>query len=121
MAHGASDRTRHEVIGHDTGPIPRRTPVTRTEARDVIDTLEGDHARCLIHGGVLANEPGEIAAMEAKVKVHGINAWKLYPQYGVTQPGYFPRVRRVAWVASRPASRSRWRACQSGRPSSILP
>ncbi|MCM8557747.1 amidohydrolase family protein [Sphingomicrobium sediminis] len=70
----------------ETSPTPT---AYAAEARDVIDTLEGDHARCLIHGGVLANEPGEIAAMEAKVTVHGINAWKLYPQYGVTQPGYW--------------------------------
>ena len=70
----------------ETSPTP--TAYAR-EAAEIIEAMDGDAHRCLIHGGVLANESGEIAAMEAKAKVHGAAAWKLYPQYGVSQPGYF--------------------------------
>jgi predicted TIM-barrel fold metal-dependent hydrolase len=38
---------------------------------------------------VLANEPGEIEAMEAKARVHKVSAWKLYPQWGPEGRGYF--------------------------------
>ncbi|WP_265587133.1 amidohydrolase family protein [Sphingomicrobium arenosum] len=69
----------------ETSPTPT---AYAAEARDIIDTIDGDAHRCLIHGGVLANEPGEIEAMDAKAKVHGVNAWKLYPQYGMSQGGY---------------------------------
>lgn len=64
------------------------TPIEyAAEAARVVEALDGDSHRCLIHGGVLANEPGEIEAMEMKAQ-HGAAAWKLYPQYGVSAPGY---------------------------------
>ena len=70
----------------ETSPTPT---AYAAEAAEVIEAMDGDRHRCLIHGGVLANEPGEIAAMEAKAKTHGVAAWKLYPQYGVTGAGFF--------------------------------
>ncbi|MBW0144250.1 amidohydrolase family protein [Sphingomicrobium clamense] len=70
----------------ETSPTPT---AYAAEAAEVIEAMDGDRHRCLIHGGVLANEPGEIEAMEEKAKTHGVAAWKLYPQYSVTKPGYF--------------------------------
>ena len=58
------------------------------EARAIIDEAQG-RERCLIHGGVMPNEPGEIERMEEQAKVHKVSAWKLYPQWGPNGKGYF--------------------------------
>ncbi len=66
------------------------TPVAyAAEAREVMEAIGGDRSRCLIHGGVLPNDPGELEAMDEKVEVHGIDAWKMYPQWGPDQVGFF--------------------------------
>lgn len=58
------------------------------EARTIIDEAQGS-ARCLIHGGVMPNEPGELERMEEQAKLHKVAAWKLYPQWGPDGKGYF--------------------------------
>ena len=66
------------------------TPIEyAAEARGIIEAIGGEGARCLIHGGVLPNDPGELEAMDAKAQVHGIDAWKLYPQWGPDGVGFF--------------------------------
>lgn len=66
------------------------TPIEyAAEARGIMEAIGGERSRCLIHGGVLANDPGELEAMDEKVEVHGIDAWKLYPQWGPDQVGFF--------------------------------
>lgn len=66
------------------------TPIAyAAEAREIIESIGGEGARCLIHGGVLPNDPGELEAMDDKVEVHGIDAWKLYPQWGPDAVGFF--------------------------------
>lgn len=66
------------------------TPVEyAAEAREVIEALGGEGARCLIHGGVLPNDPGELAAMDEKAEVYGVDAWKMYPQWGPDAVGFF--------------------------------
>lgn len=66
------------------------TPIEyAAEAREVIEAIGGENARCLIHGGVLPNDPGELEAMDEKAEVHRVDAWKLYPQWGPEAVGYF--------------------------------
>lgn len=59
------------------------------EAREIIEAIGGDGARCLIHGGLLPNDPGDLEAMEEKVRVHKVDAWKMYPQWGPDGTGFF--------------------------------
>lgn len=59
------------------------------EAREIIEAIGGDQARCLIHGGLLPNDPGDLEAMEEKVRVHKVDAWKMYPQWGPEGRGFF--------------------------------
>lgn len=58
------------------------------EARAIINEAQG-RERCLIHGGVMPNEAGELERMEEQAKVHKVSAWKLYPQWGPKGKGYF--------------------------------
>ena len=57
-------------------------------ARELVQRLGGTGKRCLIHGGVLPNIPGEIDAMGWKAE-HKVSAWKLYPQWGPDGDGYW--------------------------------
>lgn len=67
---------------------PNPTPIDyAAEAREIVEATGGDGARCLIHGGVFPQEPGEIEAMDEKVQRYRVNAWKLYPQYGANGRG----------------------------------
>jgi hypothetical protein len=45
--------------------------------------------RCLIHGGVLPNAPGQIEFMKTQAREYRVNAWKLYPQWGPEGTGFF--------------------------------
>ena len=66
------------------------TPISyAAEARGIIEQIGGEGARCLIHGGVLPNDPGELEAMDEKAEVHGVDAWKMYPQWGPDAVGFF--------------------------------
>jgi predicted TIM-barrel fold metal-dependent hydrolase len=66
------------------------TPIAyASEARGLIESIGGGKHRALIHGGALPNLPGEIEAMEQKAKVHRVAAWKLYPQWGPDERGYW--------------------------------
>jgi hypothetical protein len=58
------------------------------EARAMIDTL-GGRQRALIHGGVLANEPGALAFMDVQAREFNVAAWKIYPQWGPQGVGYW--------------------------------
>ena len=69
---------------------PNPTPIEYAdESRAVIEAIGGEGARCLIHGGVFPNEPGEIEAMDAMVESHKVEAWKLYPQWGANGRGFW--------------------------------
>jgi uncharacterized protein len=69
---------------------PNPTPIDyAAEARQIIEATGGDGARCLIHGGVFPQEPGEIEAMDEKAQLYRVAAWKLYPQYGSSGRGIF--------------------------------
>jgi predicted TIM-barrel fold metal-dependent hydrolase len=69
---------------------PNPTPIDyAAESREIIAALGGEGARALIHGGVFPNEPGEIEAMDEKAERYGVNAWKLYPQWGSNGRGIF--------------------------------
>lgn len=59
------------------------------EAREIIEAIGGDSARCLIHGGLLPNDPGDLEAMAEKAEVHKVDAWKMYPQWGPDGKGFF--------------------------------
>ncbi|MFN2101252.1 amidohydrolase family protein [Altererythrobacter sp. MF3-039] len=63
------------------------------EAREIIEAIGGANsngrARCLIHGGLLPNDPGHLESMEEKAKVHKVDAWKMYPQWGPDGKGFF--------------------------------
>ena len=75
------------LFGTDEG---NPTPIAyAAEARELVEGLGGGRKRCLIHGGILPNIPGEIGGMEAKAKIHKVAAWKLYPQWGPDGRGYF--------------------------------
>lgn len=58
------------------------------KAREMIAEQLGP-GRCLIHGGVLPNEAGQIDFMSRQVSEYGIDAWKLYPQWGPDGVGFF--------------------------------
>ena len=69
---------------------PNPTPVDyAAEARTIIESIGGEGARCLIHGGVFPQEPGSIDAMDEMAQRHRVAAWKLYPQYGANGRGIF--------------------------------
>lgn len=69
---------------------PNPTPLDYAdETRDIVAAIGGEGARCLIHGGVFPQEPGEIEAMDEKVERYRVDAWKLYPQYGSNGRGIF--------------------------------
>ncbi len=57
-------------------------------ARTMIEEKIGP-ARGLIHGGVLPNDPGQLDFMEVQANKYGVNAWKLYPQWGPEGKGFF--------------------------------
>lgn len=66
------------------------TPIAyAAEAREVIEAIGGEGARCLIHGGVLPNDPGELEAMDEKAQTYRVDAWKMYPQWGPDGVGFF--------------------------------
>src|SRR5690606_3122265 len=69
---------------HGSNPTPTDYAA---EARAIIEEAQG-RDRCLIHGGVMPNEPGGLERMEEQVRVHGVAAWKLYPQWGPAGTGY---------------------------------
>jgi predicted TIM-barrel fold metal-dependent hydrolase len=74
------------LFGTDEG---NPTPIAyAAQARELVEGLGGGTKRCLIHGGILPNIPGEIQGMESKAKVHKVAAWKLYPQWGPDGRGY---------------------------------
>ena len=74
------------LFGTDEG---NPTPIAyAAQARELVEGLGGGTRRCLIHGGILPNIPGEIGGMEAKARVHKVAAWKLYPQWGPDGRGY---------------------------------
>jgi predicted TIM-barrel fold metal-dependent hydrolase len=58
------------------------------ETRAKVAAEIGDR-RCLIHGGVLPNEEGQIEFMEVQARQYGVAAWKLYPQWGPDGVGFF--------------------------------
>lgn len=58
------------------------------EARAIISEAQG-RQRCLIHGGVMPNEAGALELVEEQARVHRVDAWKLYPQWGPDGVGYF--------------------------------
>lgn len=65
------------------------TPIDyASEARTIIEEAQG-RDRCLLHGGVMPNEPGELERMEEQARVHKVAAWKLYPQWGPDGVGYY--------------------------------
>ena len=69
---------------------PNPTPIDyAAETREIVAATGGEGARALIHGGVFPQEPGEIEAMEEKVRRYRVDAWKLYPQYGSNGRGIF--------------------------------
>ena len=69
---------------------PNPTPIDyAAETREIVAANGGEGARCLIHGGVFPQEPGEIEAMEEKAQRYRVDAWKLYPQYGANGRGIF--------------------------------
>ena len=73
------------LFGPDDG---NPTPIAyAAETRALVEGLGGGGRRCLIHGGVLPNLPGEIEGMEWKAG-HKVSAWKLYPQWGPAGEGY---------------------------------
>ncbi len=57
-------------------------------ARKMIEEKIGP-ARGLIHGGVLPNDPGQLDFMEVQANKYGVDAWKLYPQWGPDGKGFF--------------------------------
>ncbi|MBX7540076.1 amidohydrolase family protein [Qipengyuania sphaerica] len=59
------------------------------EASEIIERIGGSDARCLIHGGLLPNDPGDLDAMQEKVETYKVDAWKMYPQWGPDGVGYF--------------------------------
>jgi uncharacterized protein len=59
------------------------------EAREIVESIGGEDARCLIHGGLLPNDPGDLEAMEEKARIHKVDAWKMYPQWGPDGRGFF--------------------------------
>jgi len=69
---------------HGSNPTPTDYAA---EARAIIEEAQG-RDRCFIHGGVMPNEPGGLERMEEQVRVHGVAAWKLYPQWGPDGTGY---------------------------------
>ncbi len=58
------------------------------QARDMILSQIGK-GRCLIHGGVLPNESGQIEYMDTQAHKFKVDAWKLYPQWGPDRVGFF--------------------------------
>ena len=56
--------------------------------RDLVDSEVGP-GRCLIQGGVLPNEEGQIDFMDVQAEKYGVSAWKLYPQWGPDGVGFF--------------------------------
>ncbi|NNM01333.1 MAG: amidohydrolase family protein, partial [Gammaproteobacteria bacterium] len=57
------------------------------EARELVAALDSP-SRLLIQGGVLPNEPGALEFMEVQARDYGVNAWKLYPQWGPDGVGF---------------------------------
>lgn len=70
-----------------TGHNPTPTGYA-AKARDMVTAQLGP-GRCLIHGGVLPNEPGQIEFMQEQVEEYQVDAWKLYPQWGPDGVGFF--------------------------------
>lgn len=65
------------------------TPIAyAAEAQALINESQGSR-RCLIHGGVMPNEKGELERMEEQAKRYKVAAWKLYPQWGPDGKGYY--------------------------------
>lgn len=65
------------------------TPTEYAEkARNMMIERVGKN-RAMIHGGVLPNEPGQLEFMETQARVHRVDAWKLYPQWGPDGKGFF--------------------------------
>ena len=82
------------------------TPVEyAAEAREIVEAIGGDRARCLIHGGLLPNDPGDLEAMEEKARVHKVDAWKMYPQWGPDGKGFFLDQSELAALAFDQARR----------------
>lgn len=65
------------------------TPIEYAAEAAAVAEAVGDGTRCLIHGGVLPNEAGEVESMEAKARQYGAVAWKMYPQWGPDGVGIF--------------------------------
>ena len=74
------------LFGPDNGNPT--TVAYASRARGLVEGLGGKGKRCLIHGGVLPNLPGEIQGMAWKAE-HKVSAWKLYPQWGPSGDGYW--------------------------------
>ena len=75
------------LFGTDKG---NPTPIAyAAQVRQLVEEVGSSNKRCLIHGGILPNIPGEVDGMDAKVEVHRVSAWKLYPQWGPDGRGYF--------------------------------
>ena len=76
------------ALGGRAGSNP--TPVDyAAEAREIVESIGGENARCLIHGGLLPNDPGDLEEMQAKAEVWKVDAWKMYPQWGPDGRGFF--------------------------------
>ena len=74
------------LFGPDDG---NPTPIAyAARARELVESMGGGKKRCLIHGGVLPNLPGEIEGMAWKAG-HKVSAWKLYPQWGPDGNGFW--------------------------------
>ena len=75
------------------------------EAREIVESIGGDGTRCLIHGGLLPNDPGDLEAMAEKAEVHKVDAWKMYPQWGPDGTGFFLDASDLADAAFEEARR----------------
>jgi hypothetical protein len=77
------------LYGHgEANPSP---PSYAAEARELARMIGPKNKRMLMHGTVSPLDPkgNGIASMEMQAKEFGINAWKLYPQWGPGGTGFY--------------------------------
>ena len=59
------------------------------EARELAQVIGPKNKRLLIHGAVSPLDPNGIASMEMQAREFGVNAWKMYPQWGPNGSGFY--------------------------------
>jgi predicted TIM-barrel fold metal-dependent hydrolase len=77
------------LYGHgEANPSP---PSYASEARELARMIGPKNKRMLMHGTVSPLDPkgNGIASMEQQAKEFGVNAWKLYPQWGPGGTGFY--------------------------------